>query len=123
MLLSGSYHESLAIYKRVTIQAWPGETVWFDGSIVVSGWFADGAAWRYDGWTTEFDMSPTFTLVQPTAPSSTGGSSTPPLGWQPTPIRSGSTARRCARLVHATMPSPERSSTTDPGTASMLAPI
>ena len=47
--------------KRLTIQAWPNETVWFDGSTRVDGWVTDGGVWRKDGWTTEFDASPTYT--------------------------------------------------------------
>jgi hypothetical protein len=61
VLRGGLYNESVAIYKKVTIQSWPGETVWFDGSREVSGWVADGDDWRYDGWTVEFDTSPTYT--------------------------------------------------------------
>lgn len=46
----------------VTIQAYPNEAVWFDGSSVVSGWVVDGALWRHDGWTLALDRSPTFTF-------------------------------------------------------------
>ena len=63
----GSYFEKVTITKRVTIQAWPGETVWFDGSVPTAGWVADGGDWRLDGWTTEFDSSPTFTRGAPDA--------------------------------------------------------
>ncbi len=63
MLRGGSYHESVTVpgNKRLTIQAWPSEAVWFDGSVPVTGWVADGSVWRKDGWTVEFDSSPTFT--------------------------------------------------------------
>jgi trimeric autotransporter adhesin len=63
VLRAGSYHESVTIpeTKRLTIQSWPGEAVWLDGSVVVTGWVRDGASWRYDGWVHEFDASPTFT--------------------------------------------------------------
>ena len=63
----GSYFEKVTVTKRVTIQAWPGETVWFDGSLPTAGWVADGDDWRLDGWTTEFDSSPTFTRGAPDA--------------------------------------------------------
>ena len=63
----GSYFEKVTVTKRVTIQAWPGETVWFDGSVPTAGWVADGDDWRLDGWTTEFDSSPTFTRGAPDA--------------------------------------------------------
>jgi len=40
VLRAGTYHESVAVYKRVTIQSWPGETVWLDGSVPVNDWAA-----------------------------------------------------------------------------------
>lgn len=49
----GEYRESLGVVgKRVTLQAYPGETVWFKGSTVVpaSKFVRDGNAWRLDGW-------------------------------------------------------------------------
>ena len=62
----GVYHESLKIWdKKVTIQSYPGEAVWLDGSSPVSGWVADGAVWRHDGWSPRFDHSPTFTKGVP----------------------------------------------------------
>jgi parallel beta-helix repeat protein len=67
VLRGGSYHESVTIPpgKRLTIQSWPNETVWLDGTQVVTGWAADGNVWRKDGWTTEFDSSPTYTRGAP----------------------------------------------------------
>jgi hypothetical protein len=67
VLREGSYHENVTVpsSKRLTIQAWPLEAVWFDGSVPVTGWVADGNAWRKDGWTIEFDSSPTFTRGAP----------------------------------------------------------
>jgi hypothetical protein len=63
VLRGGSYHENVTVpsNKRLTIQAWPSEAVWFDGSVPVTGWVADGTGWRKDGWTVEFDSSPTYT--------------------------------------------------------------
>ncbi|UYZ63895.1 right-handed parallel beta-helix repeat-containing protein [Hymenobacter weizhouensis] len=40
--------------KRLTIQAYPGEQVWFKGSLVVKGWVAEGSIWRKDNWTYQF---------------------------------------------------------------------
>ncbi|MDH2428941.1 right-handed parallel beta-helix repeat-containing protein [Sphaerisporangium sp. TRM90804] len=61
----GIYHEYVQVYgKRLTIQNQPGEAVWFDGTVPVTGWVAqrveheDGGTrtvWRRDGWTTRFD--------------------------------------------------------------------
>ncbi|MGI9825338.1 right-handed parallel beta-helix repeat-containing protein [Agromyces sp. Marseille-Q5079] len=62
VLRGGEYHESVAVYKAgITIQAYPGETVWMDGTVPVDGWVRDGSAWRHDGWTVSLDASPTFT--------------------------------------------------------------
>jgi len=63
VLRAGTYHESVTIpaEKALTLQAWPGEEVWFDGSTVVTGWTADGdGVWRRDGWTVQFDASPSY---------------------------------------------------------------
>ncbi len=52
---AGTYREKLEVYgKAVTIQNYPGEQVWLSGSDVVTGWVADGTAWRKDGWTSQF---------------------------------------------------------------------
>ncbi|WP_242885813.1 right-handed parallel beta-helix repeat-containing protein [Actinomadura litoris] len=63
VLRGGVYHESVDVPrgKRLTIQSFPREAVWFDGSSLVTGWRADGSAWARDGWTTRFDSSPTYT--------------------------------------------------------------
>jgi trimeric autotransporter adhesin len=61
VLRGGTYHESVAFYKQLTIQAWPGEAVWLDGSVPVTSWAASGGKWHHDGWTTKFDASPTYT--------------------------------------------------------------
>ena len=67
VLRAGTYHETVTIPtgKRLTIQSYPGEAVWLDGSRSVTGWLADGAAWRVDGWTPQFDHSPTYTKGAP----------------------------------------------------------
>jgi len=63
VLRGGTYHESVTIPagKAVTVQNWPGEVVWLDGSEAVTGWIADGGRWRRDGWNLTFDHSPTYT--------------------------------------------------------------
>ncbi len=63
VLRGGTYHESVTVpaTKVLTIQAAAGEAVWFDGSKVVSAWTADAGDWRLDGWTANFDSSPTYT--------------------------------------------------------------
>jgi parallel beta-helix repeat protein len=72
----GTYHESVVVPygRRLTLQNWPGEAVWLDGSTAVTGWVQDGSAWRRDGWTARFDSSiPTFSspdwnMVDPAHP-------------------------------------------------------
>ena len=65
VLRGGAYNEQVAVYKTVTIQNYPGEEVWLDGSTAVKGWVKDGTRWRHDGWTTRFDHSPTYTKGAP----------------------------------------------------------
>ncbi len=65
VLRAGSYVQQATVTKRLTIQNYPGEAVWLDGSTVVSGFVANGATWRRDGWTTQFDASPTYTWGAP----------------------------------------------------------
>lgn len=59
----GTYNESVTVPagKGVTIQSAPGEQVWLDGSRLVTGWKNADGAWYVDGWTSDFDSSPTFT--------------------------------------------------------------
>jgi hypothetical protein len=62
VLRGGVYHENVQVpgNKRLTLQNYPGEAVWFDGSRAVSGWRASGNAWVLDGWTPSFDSTPAF---------------------------------------------------------------
>lgn len=61
VLRAGEYHEKVTIPdgKPVTIQSYPGEAAWLDGSRAVDGWVADGENWRA-GWDLVFDYSPTY---------------------------------------------------------------
>jgi len=63
----GTYHESVTIPrgKKVTIQAYPKEAVWFDGSRTVSNWSRSGSAWVAGNWNVVFDDSPTYTRGAP----------------------------------------------------------
>ncbi|MBC1499705.1 right-handed parallel beta-helix repeat-containing protein [Listeria weihenstephanensis] len=72
VLRAGTYHESLTKDTGapmwdtgLTIQSYPGEEVWFDGSSAVTGWKKEGTAWVHDNWTIKFDASPTFTKGAP----------------------------------------------------------
>ena len=58
---AGTYHQGgVTINKRVTVQAYPHEIVWFDGARAVGGWTASGSAWSAP-WSSVFDHSPTYT--------------------------------------------------------------
>jgi len=64
VLRGGTYHEQVTVPANktgLTIQAYPGEAVWFDGSSVVTGWVASGSRWVKKGWTKSFDDSISFT--------------------------------------------------------------
>ncbi len=67
VLAEGSYRERITLPegRAVTLQPAPGAEVWFDGTREVPGWVADGPVWRLDGWTAEFDDSPTYTSGAP----------------------------------------------------------
>lgn len=70
VLRAGTYHQSVTIQtKRVTIQNYPNEAAWLDGSSAVTGWVAQGSVWRKDGWTARFDHSPTYTQGAPDSTS------------------------------------------------------
>lgn len=66
VMATGSYHESIAMYKDgLTIKAADGAEVWLDGSRRVNDWTRSGSTWVADGWTAEFDHSPTYTVGAP----------------------------------------------------------
>ena len=67
VLREGVYHESvvLPVGKKLTVQPYPHEVVWLDGSTVVSDWEASGGAWVAQNWTAQFDASPTYTFGAP----------------------------------------------------------
>ncbi|WP_435093208.1 right-handed parallel beta-helix repeat-containing protein [Clavibacter michiganensis] len=64
---AGTYHESVVMPqgKALTLQSYPGEKVWLDGSRQVSSWTASGSTRYASGWTVAFDASPTYTRGKP----------------------------------------------------------
>lgn len=60
VVLRGGIHRTGAVRltKRLTLQAYPHEQVWLDGSLPVSGFVRDGSTWRKDGWTHLFPPVP-----------------------------------------------------------------
>lgn len=63
VLRAGTYRESVVVAssKKLTIQSYPKEAVWLDGSSTVTGWKKGSVGWAVSGWNTGFDTSPTFT--------------------------------------------------------------
>jgi hypothetical protein len=63
VLRGGTYHQSATVPagKAITIQSYPGEPVWLDGSEKISGWTASGSGFSSPGWTYDFDATPSFT--------------------------------------------------------------
>lgn len=51
VLREGTYRGTVGLVrKRLTIQPFPGEQVWFKGSVVVRDWTRTAEGWRHDGW-------------------------------------------------------------------------
>ncbi|AZS35597.1 hypothetical protein CVS47_00189 [Microbacterium lemovicicum] len=52
----GTYHEQVEVpwAKSLTIQAYPNETVWFDGSSTVTNWIQSGSTWVAGNWGAQF---------------------------------------------------------------------
>lgn len=51
----GTYRDgsSTGVHKTVTLQPYPHEQAWFDGTDVVTGWYDDGdGLWALDDWST-----------------------------------------------------------------------
>ena len=67
VLRAGSYHGSYIIPtgKALTIQSYPGEAAWLDGSRAVENWQPDGTGWVAPGWDVTFDASPTYSRGAP----------------------------------------------------------
>lgn len=62
VLRAGNYHETVTIplNKKLTVQPYPGEAVWLDGSSSVTGWQKSGATWAVSGWNHMFDKRVSF---------------------------------------------------------------
>lgn len=55
VMRAGTYREQVPGFsKKLTFQPYPYEKVWMKGSLVTTGWVADGPRWRLNNWTTEF---------------------------------------------------------------------
>ncbi|MET1005198.1 MAG: right-handed parallel beta-helix repeat-containing protein [Propionibacteriaceae bacterium] len=59
VIRSGTYNESVTVpgTKTLTIQNYPNEAVWLDGSTSVKSWSKSGSNWVTSGWKSEFSSS------------------------------------------------------------------
>jgi nitrous oxidase accessory protein NosD len=66
VLREGTYHESVLVApgRAATIQPYPGEKVWFDGTREVTGFQASGSGFAA-AWDVALDSSPTYTKGAP----------------------------------------------------------
>lgn len=70
VLRGGVYHQTVSVpaSKRLTIQSWPGEAVWFDGSSAVDGFESRTVrgrpVWVHEGWTAKFDSTAGYNAAQ-----------------------------------------------------------
>ncbi|WP_317229085.1 right-handed parallel beta-helix repeat-containing protein [Clavibacter sp. MX14-G9D] len=55
VLRAGTYHEAVVVpfNKPLTIQSFPREAVWLDGSSKVTGWTKSGTSWVARGWAVK----------------------------------------------------------------------
>ncbi len=91
ILRGGTYRAGkIFLPRRLTLQAYPGESPWFKGSVIVSG----GSKTAAGGGATTGRRS-----LRPKAGSTR--SLTPIIRWASTAIRCSSTARRCSRSGRA----------------------
>ena len=66
VMRAGVYREELGtVEKALTIQAYPNEEVWLDGSEEVTGWTQEGAVWRKSGWTSANQICPNSDCFNP----------------------------------------------------------
>ncbi len=49
--------------KALTIQSYPHEAVWLDGSSTVGSWTQQGSHWVHAGWTAQFDSTAGYTTT------------------------------------------------------------
>ncbi len=85
--------------SNITIQNYPGETVWFDGSSVYAGWAADGGYWSRTWTPMRRDLTSWASSYPPatdTQSASNGWQSldNPAVGW--TYVDYGDTTNACA---------------------------
>lgn len=85
VLRGGSYHESVNIPTSkpgLTIQAYPHEPVWFDGTSAVTGFTQSSNVWVRSNWNVQFSHNASFAKGQyPSGQSPFVGSQNPMAAW------------------------------------------
>lgn len=85
ILRAGTYHESLTIptsLPGLTIQAYPHEAVWFDGTSAVSGFVKSSGVWVRSNWNIQFSHNASFIPGQyPDGQSPFVGPQNPMAAW------------------------------------------
>ena len=54
--------------KKLTLQPYPHEQVWLNGSLVVSNWVASGSVWVSSGWNYQFAVDTPSEAIDPNYP-------------------------------------------------------
>ena len=54
--------------KKLTLQPYPHEKVWLNGSLVVSNWVASGSVWASSGWNYQFAVDTPSDAIDPNYP-------------------------------------------------------
>ena len=93
VLRAGVYHESVQDYsKPLTVQNYPGEVVWLDGSTAVTGWTQQGSTWVHSGWTAQFNNVPSDSGTVSSSPGWSFVNSAHPMASWPDQVWRGGTA-------------------------------
>ena len=70
VIYGGTYREgAISISgKKLTLQPYPNEQVWLNGSLVVSNWVASGSVWASSGWNYQFAVDTPSDAIDPNYP-------------------------------------------------------
>ena len=70
VIYGGTYREGAINLdgKQLTLQPYPHEQVWLNGSLVVSNWVASGSVWVSSGWNYQFAVDTPSEAINPAYP-------------------------------------------------------
>ena len=70
VIYGGTYREGSINLggKKLTLQPYPHEQVWLNGSLVVSNWVASGSVWVSSGWNYQFAVDTPSEAIDPNYP-------------------------------------------------------